>query len=76
MVEDFKIFEVSHWRPTFGTSPEAKMILFRYKPIAPAGMTFVSEPSLEDRIRQWLHSESIFTATRKFARSSWPISIH
>jgi hypothetical protein len=59
MVEDFKIFEVGHWRPTFGASPEAKMILFRYKPIAPSGMTFVGEPPLEERVRQWLHSESI-----------------
>jgi hypothetical protein len=59
MVEDFQIFEMGHWRPTFGTSPEAEMILFRYKPIAPAGMTFVNEPPLDERIRQWLHSESI-----------------
>lgn len=57
--EDFKHFELGHWLPTVGTSPEAGIILFRYDPIAPRGMTFVREPPLEKRIRQWFRSENI-----------------
>ena len=59
MVEDFTIFELGHWRPAAGASPEAEMILLRINSIAPSGMTFVREPPLEERIRQWFPSDSI-----------------
>ena len=58
-VKGLKIYELGHWRPTVGASPEAKIILFRFKSVAPSSMTFVREPPLEERIRRWLGSENI-----------------
>jgi hypothetical protein len=57
--KDLKVYEFGHWRPAVGTSPEAKIILFRFKSVAPSSMTFVREPPLEERIRRWLGSENI-----------------
>ena len=58
-IDGLKVYELGHWRPTVGASPEAKIILFRFKSVAPSSMTFVREPSLEERIRRWLSSENI-----------------
>jgi hypothetical protein len=57
--KDLKVYELGHWRPAVGTSPEAWMILFRFKPFVPSSRTFVREPALEERVRQSFRSENI-----------------
>lgn len=57
--KDMKIYELGHWRPASGTAAEARIILFRFSPVAPSGMTFVREPPLEERVRRWFRSETI-----------------
>lgn len=58
-IDDLKIYELGHWRPTVGASPEAEIVLLRFTPVAPSGMTWRSEPPLEERIRRWFRSDSI-----------------
>jgi hypothetical protein len=55
--KDLKVYELGHWRPAVGTSPEAWMILFRFKPFVPSSRTFVREPPLKERIGQWFGSD-------------------
>ena len=57
--EGLNIYELGHWRPATGTAAEAEIILFRFTPVAPSGMTFVREPLLEARVRRWFRSETI-----------------
>lgn len=58
-IDGLKIYEFGRWRPEAGAYPEAEIILFRFSPVAPSGMTFVREPTLEERIRQSFGAETI-----------------
>jgi len=58
-VDGFKIYELGHWRPDTGAFPEARIILLRFKSVAPSGMTFVRAPTLEEHIQQSFRAESI-----------------
>jgi hypothetical protein len=51
--------EWGHWRPAVGASPEAHIVLFRFTGAAPSGMTWVGEPPLEERVRNWFRSGSV-----------------
>ena len=58
-LDGFTIYEQGNWRPAVGDYPEAHLILLRINSIAPSGMTFVREPPLEARTKQWLHSNGV-----------------
>ena len=68
-VQGLTSYELGHWRPTTGTAAEAKLILIKLTDVAPSQMTFVREPPLEVRIRQWFASESIEIGSSGNARN-------
>lgn len=68
-IEGLRALERGHWRPTVGAFPEAEIVLFRFTSSAPSGMTWVREPTLDERVEKWLWSDSIETGAGGKARS-------
>lgn len=58
-IDGLKSFELGRWQPASGSWPDASLVLLAFTDAAPSGMTWVSEPSLEARIREWFPSETI-----------------
>jgi len=62
--DGFKHYELGRWQPASGSWPDASLMLLSFSDGTPSGMSWVREPPLEERIRQWLSRDTITIGTQ------------